>query len=369
MGEITHAHVSAIPDDPDADVGSDEWNAAHNLDNSEILDFKTAETDTTKRLRPDGAGGVEFATAAAVAAADVSVADAGGLTAETTVEGALADVFKTTRGYKPHGSTGAAETFDASVAGWHSATLDANCTITLTGATSGLAAELLLELLQDGTGGWTITLPAAVTNKADIEAAQNTTADSTSFLLLISRDGGTTWYGFWTANSTPSGHSYVGYNAIGGTNASMAQYQHFAKSVVLASAGFLASVGAYVKGQSAGVVNALSVGVWDNVSSSPAHLLAGNSLGRGGGGYFPETVNGAAPDAGWIQIPLGIYLPAGTYWIGYMQSASATYNNYYDGSGSDVTWTAASDNLSGGTTRYTKTVTSNKYSIRASILR
>jgi hypothetical protein len=105
----------------------------------------------------------------------------------------LAAVF----GYLAHGLLGATETFDATEAGWHSGTLDDDCTFTLTAYPAGQVTSLFLELLQDGTGGWVIDLPASVVNKADLEADQVTTANTTSLLVLLSRDGGTSWFGGW----------------------------------------------------------------------------------------------------------------------------------------------------------------------------
>lgn len=136
----------------------------------------------------------EFASAST--AASISVADSAGWFTGTNVETVLAELAAKAIGYQAHGAMGAAETFDAAI-GWHSGTLDANCTFTLTGAPTGTVSSLFLELLQDGTGGRTITLPASVVNKADLEAAQDTTADVTTFLVLVSRDGGTTWFGGW----------------------------------------------------------------------------------------------------------------------------------------------------------------------------
>lgn len=136
-------------------------------------------------------------------ASAVSVLDTAGWFAATDVEAALAEMGGKVVGYLAHGNMGAAETFDAGT-GWHSGTFDANCTLTLTGATSGLAAQMLLELAQNGTGGWTITLPASVSNKAQLEADQDTTLSTTSFLILMTRDGGTTWYGFWAGGIHPA---------------------------------------------------------------------------------------------------------------------------------------------------------------------
>jgi hypothetical protein len=89
---------------------------------------------------------------------------------------------------------GATETFDPADGSWHHGTLNANLTVTLTGPTTGLGYSLLLELLQDGTGGWTITWPGSVTFESG--DGVSTTAGATSFVVLQTRDGGTTWYGF-----------------------------------------------------------------------------------------------------------------------------------------------------------------------------
>jgi hypothetical protein len=134
-------------------------------------------------------------------AAGVSVEDAAGWFTAIHAEGALAELAAKAIGYQAHGNMGATETFDAAT-GWHSGTFDANCTFTLTANTTGTSSSLFLELTQDGTGGWTITLPASVVNKATLEAAQDTTLGSTSFLVLLSRDGGTTWWGGWWGQGT-----------------------------------------------------------------------------------------------------------------------------------------------------------------------
>ena len=105
-------------------------------------------------------------------------------------------------GYQAHGNLGSSETFDASVALWHSGTLDDDCTFTLTALASGSVTNLFLELLQDGTGGWVIDLPASVVNKTEIEADQVTTAGTTALLVLLTRDGGTTWYAGWWGQSS-----------------------------------------------------------------------------------------------------------------------------------------------------------------------
>lgn len=94
-----------------------------------------------------------------------------------------------------HGSTGATETFDATAAQYHYATLDQNCVFTLTAGASGVLWELVLELLQDGTGSRTVTWPASVKWTAATAPTLTTTASRRDFVTLWTRDGGTTWWG------------------------------------------------------------------------------------------------------------------------------------------------------------------------------
>jgi hypothetical protein len=57
-----------------------------------------------------------------------------------------------------HGAAGASETVDWSLALAHHLTLDADCTVTFSNPVAG--ATHVLEWTQNGTGGWTITLPS-----------------------------------------------------------------------------------------------------------------------------------------------------------------------------------------------------------------
>lgn len=144
----------------------------------------------------------------AVHAIDVILADALALFVAGNVEAALAELAKKDIGYLAHGNTGATETFDA-LTGWHSATLDANSTFTLTGATSGLVAAMVLELAQDGTGSRTVTWPGSVAWASGSAPTLSTTPADVDLITLFSRDGGTTWYGFTAGGggeSSSTGH-------------------------------------------------------------------------------------------------------------------------------------------------------------------
>ena len=106
--------------------------------------------------------------------------------------------------YLAHGNTGSTETFDASAAGWHSATLNANCTFTFSGATSGTVAEMVLELTQDGTGSRTVTWPGSVIWPGGSAPTLSTAAGATDLLMFFSHDGGTNWFGFMAGGGTGS---------------------------------------------------------------------------------------------------------------------------------------------------------------------
>lgn len=113
----------------------------------------------------------------------------------TSLKGAAGDGYDTVQA---HGNTGATETFDYVTADFHTATLDANCTFTFTGATNGKLAILGLRLTQDGTGSRTVTWPASVTwAEAGTAPTLQTAAAAVDEVWFDSTDGGTIWYGHY----------------------------------------------------------------------------------------------------------------------------------------------------------------------------
>jgi hypothetical protein len=104
-------------------------------------------------------------------------------------------------GYQAHGNLGSTETFDSTAAGWHSGTLNADCTFTFTAPASGTVGSMVLELTQDGTGGWALTMPGSVVGDF---TGYDSTAGTTSLLMFFTRDGGTTWFGFIAGGSGSS---------------------------------------------------------------------------------------------------------------------------------------------------------------------
>lgn len=102
--------------------------------------------------------------------------------------------------FQDHGDVGATETIDQSAAYVHLITLDANCTLTFTGAVATVGADDVscwfnLYVQQDDTGGWAVTWPASVIWPAETEPVMDTTPGSVEVLAFYTLDGGTVWYG------------------------------------------------------------------------------------------------------------------------------------------------------------------------------
>ena len=118
-------------------------------------------------------------------------------------------------GVTAHGNLGSTETINlASEGNYHSGTLNANCTFTFSGATSGTGVSFTLELTEDGTGGWTPTWPGSVVWPGGTTPTHTTTAGSVTLYVFTTRDGGTTWYGFQAGGG--GGHTHSS-NTISGT--------------------------------------------------------------------------------------------------------------------------------------------------------
>lgn len=113
--------------------------------------------------------------------------------------------------YQTIAALGATHTLDLTNGNGFVATLTANCTLTFTGATAGKLCSFMLELHQDGTGGWVTTWPGSVIWAAGSAPTLPTTLSTFVVLTFYSTDGGTTWIGFSTAGSgtTTSGYHEV----------------------------------------------------------------------------------------------------------------------------------------------------------------
>lgn len=93
-----------------------------------------------------------------------------------------------------HGTLGTTETVDLANGNYHKGTLNANCTFTFTVAADTRHRWFTLELLEDGTGGWTPTFPGTVT-RVDGNPTHTTTAGTTTVYYFWTTDGGSSWKG------------------------------------------------------------------------------------------------------------------------------------------------------------------------------
>jgi hypothetical protein len=158
--------------------------------------------------------------------------------------------------------------------------------------------------------------------------------------------------------------SYIGYNTTGGTTDAIGagSWKQVYKKVTLAAAAQLLSIEAYIKGNASNV-QALGVVVLDDNAAVPGKVIGiagGQAISAGG-----QIANLAMSTvARWVAVPIGIYLPAGTYWIGIMSGNGITL--HYDGSGADYTQTTA---VTWNQAELTAPASSTRtYSIRGNIL-
>ena len=143
-----------------------------------------------------------------VAASGVSYIDTGGLFGGGTLtleqilaiigSGTLSDAYLTVIGggkgtVQALGTLGATELIDLANANKFWGTLDQACTISTTGWTNGKDCAISVELIEDGTGGWTPTFSGVTWIGGT--PSWDTTAGTVTHVVLFSRDGGTTIYG------------------------------------------------------------------------------------------------------------------------------------------------------------------------------
>lgn len=165
-------------------------------------------------------------------------------------------------------------------------------------------------------------------------------------------------------------HTYYGYNTVGGSTVQMAAQRVYMKKITLASAGTLVNIAAYLIGLHNQVFDITAV-VFDDSAGSPRHIIAmqGNLDGSRNLLFDLNSGGGGTLEARWYHMPVAVYLAAGDYWIGVMASSSASFapSIYYDGSGSDKYYDSGGAWIADAG-YYTVSDSTNKYSIRASVL-
>lgn len=99
-------------------------------------------------------------------------------------------------------STAGAVTFDFSVSNSFDITLTENVTsITLSNPpASGKYGEIVIEIIQDATGGWTVTWPVNVKWPGGTPPTITAAANSIDAIMLSTINGGTTWRGNFQQN-------------------------------------------------------------------------------------------------------------------------------------------------------------------------
>lgn len=160
-------------------------------------------------------------------------------------------------------------------------------------------------------------------------------------------------------------NTYVGYNTIGGTTdaVSAGTFKFVFKQVTTSNDGLLASIDTYLKGNN---TNAQGIRpfVTDDNSGAPGKIIAMNTAP---GSSYQAWLN-TTPR--WVAVPIGVWLPAGTYWFGVSGFSAVTF--YYDGSGGDYTSATNTDSApdfeSGVGSAITPTNSSRTYSVRGALI-
>ena len=132
---------------------------------------------------------------------------------------------------KVHGSMGATETFDPTDGNVHTATADADCTVTLSAPVGSGASTLELYIAQDGTGGWDLTWPGSVAWPGGVDPVPDTTASTITRYVLETLDGGTTWYGVMVGGGGGTAATTPGDAAGGGTLYNISAFSSGAKGM------------------------------------------------------------------------------------------------------------------------------------------
>lgn len=284
--------------------------------------------------------------------------------------------------YLDHGNTGSTETVDASAADVHRLVANAaTVTLTLTGApASGTPAIIQLWLEQDGTGGRDWAFPGSVVWGPGGEPTwTDRGAGDIDLVSLETVDGGTVWVANLAGQPGPPGadgadgadgtsgaftQSYVGYNTVGGSFFNMGG--QYAKKITLGSAGLIASIDVYVKGNGSNVMT-LGCAILDDNAGAPGHVIAMTPAPVDRGSFPGLTYTAYIDTTGrWLSMAIGKWLAAGDYWLlVHGGNSDGGTQLAYDGSGSDYSETAQLYLTENGTGL---TNSGNKYSIRASLI-
>jgi hypothetical protein len=92
-------------------------------------------------------------------------------------------------------AAGSTETLSLVTANVHDVTLSADCTLTLAGATNGVACTMNILLRQGSGAPWLVTWPGSVAWVGGSAPTLETAVNAWNWVTLITLDGGTVWFG------------------------------------------------------------------------------------------------------------------------------------------------------------------------------
>lgn len=92
-------------------------------------------------------------------------------------------------------SSGTSHEIDLADGNYHAVTVDDDCTFSVTGTVADRVCSFTLELIQDGTGGRTVTWWGGIEWAGGEEPTLSTDADDVDILVFVTRDNGSTWRG------------------------------------------------------------------------------------------------------------------------------------------------------------------------------
>lgn len=153
----------------------------------------------------------------------------GGGTGTTDISGLVTKIRGGLETVDAHGSPGATVTLDIGTGNWHSLTLTADCTVTVSGFTAATGCSVLVKVTQDGTGGWAITWDSDIVFAGDDQPAQG--IGEVSWFILVSDEGDGTIYGFPVGGggspaTTVESETTLGISSAVGTDTEYARQDH-----------------------------------------------------------------------------------------------------------------------------------------------
>lgn len=203
--------------------------------------------------------------------------------------------------------------------------------------------------------------PGTLAGLSDVDT---TGGADTNVLALDAAEG--LWEPAPAGGSSGISQSYAGYNVVGASVEALVAGRVTAKRIVLASAGLLAAVAANMRNTVDDYCDFTAYVYGDNGAGTAPQLLLAT----------PQTASHVALEyqhgAGtrrWFEAPMGVWLAAGTYWIGVEGGGPGAPDIAYDAGGTDRQMATAVPQAQVDWGLFADAATTHQYSIRATILR